>query len=113
MTSLSDIQARAVSLQRSHNWPDKVPEIRLAYLISEVGELARDLISLTSLETNCQREDSQAITTADEIETLKCHFADEIYDVIWNACDLARITGVDLEAAIARVDQRNQSRSWR
>ena len=36
----------------------------------------------------------------------------EIYDVFWNLCDLAEISGVDLEGAFAEKTKRNRQRSW-
>lgn len=36
----------------------------------------------------------------------------EIHDVFWNLCDLAEISGVDLEGAFAEKAKRNRQRSW-
>jgi hypothetical protein len=36
----------------------------------------------------------------------------EIYDVLWSACDLARLTGIDVVQAAADKRDVNASRRW-
>ena len=36
----------------------------------------------------------------------------EIYDVLWNVCDLARLTGIDVVQAAAGKRDVNASRRW-
>jgi NTP pyrophosphatase (non-canonical NTP hydrolase) len=36
----------------------------------------------------------------------------EIYDVLWNACDLARLTGIDVVQAAADKRAINAGRNW-
>ena len=67
---------------------------RLAYLMTEVGEVAR--------ETNAAGAES-----AEEALGM------EIYDVIWNLLDLAEMAGVrDLEEAFHRKASLNEDREW-
>ena len=35
-----------------------------------------------------------------------------MYDGLWNLCDLARLTGIDLEQAAAGKRRINQTRTW-
>ena len=37
----------------------------------------------------------------------------EMYDVLWNLCDLARLTGIDLVQAAAEKRLINEHRTWR
>jgi hypothetical protein len=43
---------------------------------------------------------------------LQLRLGREIYDVLWNACDLARLTGIDVAAAAAEKRQVNENRTW-
>jgi hypothetical protein len=35
-----------------------------------------------------------------------------MYDMVWSVCDLANITGVDLETSFARKTAINKDREW-
>ena len=95
---IADIQAQARELRAAQGWTSDDPTVRLAYLISEVGEVAREVIGI--------REAGEA--TAEARERLGM----EIYDVVWNLCDLANILGVDLESAFVRKAALNSRRKW-
>lgn len=82
-------------------------EQRLAYLMSEVGEVAKEVLKL-SRDGN---EDVGKMSTA-EIETVTEKLGMEIYDVMWNLCDLADLAGVDLEEAFAKKAGLNEDREW-
>jgi NTP pyrophosphatase (non-canonical NTP hydrolase) len=43
---------------------------------------------------------------------LQLRLGREIYDVLWNACDLARLTGIAVAAAAAEKRQVNENRTW-
>lgn len=75
------------------------PQERLAYTISEVGEVAEAALKLSA-------------AAEDEKERAREELGMEIYDVFWNLCDLAEISGVDLEGAFAEKATRNRQRSW-
>lgn len=36
----------------------------------------------------------------------------KMYDVLWNLCDLARLTGIDLVQAAAEKRAINEHRTW-
>lgn len=82
-------------------------EQRLAYLMSEVGEVAKEVLKL-SRDGN---ENVGKMSTA-EIETVTEKLGMEIYDVMWNLCDLADLAGVDLEEAFAKKAGLNEDREW-
>ncbi|MEZ4863329.1 MAG: MazG-like family protein [Caldilineaceae bacterium] len=95
-----DIQRNALELCRKHNWPDRTPDQRFRYLISEVGELARELVRL----------EMQPSTT--ELAAIKENIGHEIYDIVWNLCDLANQLDLDLEQAFQRKQAINANRRW-
>ena len=82
-------------------------EQRLAYLTSEVGEVATEVLRL-SRDGN---KDVGKMSIA-EIESTKENLGMEIYDAMWNLCDLAEMAGVDLEEAFAKKSRLNEEREW-
>ena len=82
-------------------------EQRLAYLMSEVGEVATEILKL-SRDGN---KDVGKMSTI-EIESVKENLGMEIYDAMWNLCDLAEMAGVNLEEAFAKKSRLNEKREW-
>jgi NTP pyrophosphatase (non-canonical NTP hydrolase) len=68
----------------------------MAYLLGEAVELAQEVLQLP----------------ASGPDALLHNVGSEIYDVLWNACDLARQTGIDLARAAAGKRQVNQNSTW-
>ena len=68
--------------------------------MSEVGELAKEILDLSRAETDTDHEHVQE------------QLGMEIYDVIWNICDLANLGGVDLEVAFVKKIALNRMRTW-
>jgi NTP pyrophosphatase (non-canonical NTP hydrolase) len=95
---IRDIQEDALRLCAKHNWPDRNPSQRFRYLISEVGELADELLKL-----EWEGEDPARV---------KQNIGHEMYDIVWNLCDLANQLDIDLEAAFEVKKQQNQQRTW-
>lgn len=95
MPTLHNIQAEALRLRAQNDWPELTPELRFVYLVEEVGEVARAL----------QARPGEPDRVSDAI-------GEELYDVIWNVCDLANILGVDLETAASRKAAMNRNRTW-
>jgi NTP pyrophosphatase (non-canonical NTP hydrolase) len=82
-------------------------EQRLAYLTSEVGEVAREVLRLS--------RDGKAdvgVMGAEEVASVRENLGMEIYDVLWNLLDLADLAGVDLEDAFEKKAERNEGREW-
>src|SRR3712207_6502419 len=82
-------------------------EQRLAYLTSEVGEVAREVLRLA-------RDGRADVGTlgAEEAAAVRENLGMEIYDVLWNLLDLADLAGVDLEAAFEKKAEKNEGREW-
>jgi NTP pyrophosphatase (non-canonical NTP hydrolase) len=74
-------------------------EQRLAYLMTEVGEVAREVLKLSRTE-------------GADVEATVEALGMEIYDVVWNLLDLADMAGVDLEEAFGKKARLNESREW-
>jgi NTP pyrophosphatase (non-canonical NTP hydrolase) len=82
-------------------------EQRLAYLTSEVGEVAQEVLRL-SRDGNADA----GKMGAEEAASVRENLGEEIYDVVWNLLDLADLAGVDLEGAFEKKARRNEGREW-
>ncbi|MEZ4732607.1 MAG: MazG nucleotide pyrophosphohydrolase domain-containing protein [Caldilineaceae bacterium] len=97
---IHEIQQDALELCTKHAWPDRNPSQRFRFLISEVGELAKELLRL-EWEPNEQ-----------QVAEIKQKIGHEIYDIVWNLCDLANQLEIDLEAAFEEKRAINDARRW-
>ena len=97
---IQEIQDNARSLCRQQGWTDHHPGQRFHYLISEVGELSKEL---TRLEWNPNET---------EIDEIKRNIGHEIYDIVWNLCELANQLEIDLEIAFMEKQAINRDRRW-
>ena len=100
MTRIRDIQEQARELRRAQGWDDRSVERRALYLVTELGEAVTEVLSLVG-------SDSPADT-----EQAKTRLGAELYDIVWNLCDLANLVEVDLEAAFEEKASRNRERRW-
>lgn len=98
--SIHEIQDNAYSLCRQQGWTDNTPNQRFRYLISEVGELSKEL---TYLERNSANTD---------VNEIKRNIGHEMYDIVWNLCELANQLEIDLEAAFIEKQAINTERRW-
>jgi NTP pyrophosphatase (non-canonical NTP hydrolase) len=96
--TIGQLQEHVKELSAAQGWGDRTPESRALYLVTEIGELAREILSLADA-----RSDADAA---------KERLGLEMYDVIWNLFDLANIVGIDMEAAFARKIEINRDRIW-
>jgi NTP pyrophosphatase (non-canonical NTP hydrolase) len=85
------------TLVSRHGW-QTTPQRRMAFLLGETVELAEEVLQLPA-DGSCD-------------PVLRQRLGREIYDVLWNACDLARLAGVDLLEAAADKRQVNENRTW-
>ncbi len=104
--TIAELQRQVRQLKEAKGF-DITLEQRLAYLTSEVGEVAHEVLRL-SRDGN---EDVGEMNAA-EIETVTENLGMEIYDVIWNLLDLAEMAGVDLETAFVKKATLNKAREW-
>lgn len=81
-------------------FPRTTLDQRVLFLMTEVGEVAAEALVL-----------SGAHGKADCVAA-KARLALEMYDVIWNICDLANMLGIDLTEACERKIAHNRTRVW-
>lgn len=98
---IHEIQQDALDLCQRHNWPDRNPSQRFRFLISEIGELSKELLRL------------EWEPSAEELATIKGNIGHEIYDIVWNLCDLANQLEIDLETAFQEKRAINEKRQWK
>ena len=103
--TIAELQRQVRQLKEAKGF-DITLEQRLAYLTTEVGEVAREVLRLS-------RDGNEGAGKMDAVdaETVE-NLGMEIYDVIWNLLDLAEMAGVDLEAAFAKKAALNEDREW-
>jgi NTP pyrophosphatase (non-canonical NTP hydrolase) len=93
--NILDIQKHAEDLCKKNGWSDRSIDQRFRFLISEIGELSNELIKLNNPDQN--------------IAELKRKIGHEMFDVLWNICDLANLLEIDLDkCAREKVDLNNQ-----
>ena len=95
---LRQVMADARDLIAREGWQPTIGS-RMAMLLGEALELAEEILPLTG----GQPPDDEA---------RRQRIGHEMYDVLWNLCDLARLTGIDLEQAAAGKRRINQTRTW-
>jgi NTP pyrophosphatase (non-canonical NTP hydrolase) len=71
-------------------------EQRMLYLMTEVGELAKEVLSV-SFHPDAER---------------KANLGYEMYDVVWNIFDLANKLDIDLTGAFSEKKEINDRRNW-
>ena len=94
--TIRDIQENAREL--APKFKDKNPEQRMMYLMSEMGETAIEVLKL------------QGFRKGGNADELKQNLGMEIYDIVWNLCDLANMFDIDLEETFAEKVALNRER---
>jgi NTP pyrophosphatase (non-canonical NTP hydrolase) len=90
---ISDVE----ELIARHDW-ETTPRRRMAFLLEEAIELAEEVLLVPA--------------SGPPDPALQQRLGREIYDVLWNACDVARLTGVDVVQAAIDKRQVNATRVW-
>jgi NTP pyrophosphatase (non-canonical NTP hydrolase) len=98
MQAIKELQEHAKELAQV--LPEITVEQRVLFLLTEVGEVAREVLRLS-------RSADQA-----NADAIKADLGMEMYDVIWNICDLANMLGIDLETSFAAKIEINKTRKW-
>ena len=98
MRAIKELQEHAKELALV--LPEITAEQRMLFLLTEVGEVAREVLRLA-------RSADQA-----NADAIKADLGMEMYDVIWNICDLANILDINLEASFAAKIEINKTRKW-
>jgi NTP pyrophosphatase (non-canonical NTP hydrolase) len=94
---LQQTMADVERLVARHGW-ESTPRRRMAMLLGEAIELAEEVLQLPA-HGDGDKESLQRV-------------GHEMYDVLWNLCDLARLTGIDLAQAAADKRLINEHRTW-
>ncbi len=95
---ISEIQKHAKDLCKRNKWDERDVNQRFLYLMTEIGELSDELIKLKWKDQNK--------------DNLKRKIGHEIFDVIWNLCDLANLLKIDLEKCGREKMEMNNKRKW-
>ncbi len=95
---ISEIQEHAEDLCKKNNWFDRSIDQRFRFLISEIGELSNELIKLNQPDL--------------DTEEIKRKIGHEMFDVIWNICDLANLLNIDLEKCSREKRDLNNQRDF-
>jgi|SRR5215218_1586596 len=103
--SITEHQRQVRDLKAAKGF-DITLEQRLAYLMVEVGEVAREVLKLSSDGKGTGN------MSATEAEVVVENIGMEIYDVAWNLLDLTEIVGVDLEETFDKKARLNEDREW-
>lgn len=99
--NIKDIQEEVKQLREVQGWQDTSLEHRIVVLVSEVGELAKDVLRLAGMRGD------------ENIDPVKENIGSEISDIVWNLSDVANLIGVDLEEAFQKKSELNRSKNWR
>jgi NTP pyrophosphatase (non-canonical NTP hydrolase) len=94
--TIKEIQENAKELNA--HFKKKTPEQRVLYLMTEVGEVAEEVLKVLGLGKG------------GDAEKAKESLGMEIYDVVWNLCDLANMLEIDLEKSFAKKMRINKGR---
>ena len=73
---------------------------RALFLTTEAGEVVRTVL------------EGRAYYGRDAQAKSKERLAEELCDLIWNACDMASLAGVDLEPYMEKLLAKNAARTW-
>src|SRR5690625_3980531 len=97
--TMKDLQEHVEALKQRQGWRDKSLELRALFLMSEIGEMAKELLALKW-------------ASAEDAERIRRRLGMEMYDVMWNLMDLAMLAEVDLDEAFATKAEVNKRRQW-
>ncbi|AKR10316.1 pyrophosphatase [Bacillus cereus] len=92
--NIVEFQRYVSNFSKKKGFQDTTIEERTIYTIAELGELA------------------EVILKRDTIQDAKREIGLEMFDVIWNVCDLANKLNIDLEKAFKEKMKINKKREW-
>jgi NTP pyrophosphatase (non-canonical NTP hydrolase) len=100
MMRISDVQENARLLSEKHGWNVEPLSVRLKYINSELEEV---FVEVNKLVTgNDPTKTSEA----------RIKLGHEIFDLVWNLCDLANKFGIDLERSFEEKTNINSNREF-
>ncbi|TFJ92034.1 MazG nucleotide pyrophosphohydrolase domain-containing protein [Lentibacillus salicampi] len=97
--NLDDFQQYVKAFCEEKGFSNVSDEERYLFFMSEVGEMSEELLNLRFAEDDKQLEIKKALSH-------------EIFDVIWNAVEIANRQGINLTQAFKEKMEINSKRSW-
>lgn len=98
--TLEQIQQYAHDLSHSNGWDKECIDTRISYLKEEVVEAIKEVEQLKTEQD------------PEKISELKENLGLELFDIIWNAAEIANRFNIDLTEAAVKKIVRNQNRSF-
>lgn len=98
--NISELQQDVAGFSKERGFDQSSMESRMVYLVSEVGEVAKEVLHLMHNPEPDQRE------------VIKDRLGMEMYDVVWNLLELANKLDIDLESAFKKKININRDRVW-
>lgn len=100
MMNISELQNQIKDFSIEKGFDKSTIEQRTLFLMTEVGEMVKELLHISY---HPDRED---------LEEIKERLGLEMYDIVWNICDLANKLDIDLEEAFLKKMEINKTRTW-
>ncbi|MDM5155536.1 MazG nucleotide pyrophosphohydrolase domain-containing protein [Bacillus sp. DX1.1] len=94
--NLSEFQQYVSNFSKEKGFENTSIETRTMYLMAELGELTEAILKRNDREN----------------EEARREIGLEMFDVIWNLCDLANKLDIDLEKAFQEKMKINEDREW-
>ncbi|MDP4095548.1 pyrophosphatase [Paenibacillus sp. P96] len=92
----AEFQQYVREYSKTKGFDESTMEQRTLYLMTEVGELAKEVLSV-SFHPDAEKKEN---------------LGHEMYDVVWNIFDLANKLGIDLDQAFKQKMEINERRTW-
>ncbi|MEB4783501.1 MazG-like family protein [Paenibacillus jamilae] len=97
---LAELQQSVRFFSKERGFDKSSLEQRALFLVTEVGEVVREVLKFSYH------------SESEKLEEIKEDLGLEMYDIIWNLCDLANKVGIDLEVAAHKKIEINRNRIW-
>ncbi|SFM52658.1 hypothetical protein SAMN03159341_1432 [Paenibacillus sp. 1_12] len=97
---ISEMQDHIKEFSIEKGFDKSTIEQRSLFLVTEVGEMVRELLHISYHPDH------------EEIEEIKDRLGLEMYDIVWNICDLANKLDIDLEKSFLKKTDINKTRTW-
>lgn len=97
MLDIAELQKNVKEFSKEKGFDQSSVEARTLFLMTEVGEVAKEVLSLSWEEDKDQVKERLGL---------------ELYDVVWNVCELANKLDIDLEDAFKKKMEINKLRTW-
>lgn len=97
---LAELQKDVEHFSKAKGFDKSSIEQRALFLVTEVGEVMKEVLKISYHPQ------------AENISEVKKDLGLELYDVIWNICDLANKLDIDLEKAAEMKMEINKTRTW-